>query len=131
MTDQERAVMQQALEALEYHVEQTRSIWKTSQAIDALRAALAQQQEQEQEQEQWPVAYLWQHSETGRTRVVMPDQVVTADENWLFVGSLYTHPPRREWVSLTEEDFPSIRDGDTAFRSGALWAERLLKERNT
>ena len=38
-----RQAAQQALEAMEYHVEQTRSIWKTSQAIDALRAALAQQ----------------------------------------------------------------------------------------
>jgi hypothetical protein len=40
-----RTAAQQALEALEYHVEQTRSIWKTSQAIDALRAALAQQEQ--------------------------------------------------------------------------------------
>ena len=40
-----RTAAQQALEAMEYHVEQTRSIWKTSQAIDALRDALAQQDE--------------------------------------------------------------------------------------
>jgi len=38
----DRKVVEQALEALEYHVEQTRPIWKTSQAIDALRDALAQ-----------------------------------------------------------------------------------------
>jgi hypothetical protein len=38
-----REAAQQALEAMEYHVEQTRSIWKTSQAIDALRDALAQE----------------------------------------------------------------------------------------
>ena len=37
-----RAVVEQALEALEYHVEQTRPIWKTSEAIAALEAALAQ-----------------------------------------------------------------------------------------
>jgi len=42
MTDQERAVMQQALEAMEYHVEQTRPIHRTSEAITALRAALAE-----------------------------------------------------------------------------------------
>lgn len=35
-----------------------------------------------------PVAYLWQQSETGRTRVVMPDMVVTADANWFVVGPL-------------------------------------------
>ena len=42
MTDQERAVMKQALEALEYHVEQTRPIHRTSEAITVLRAALAE-----------------------------------------------------------------------------------------
>ena len=36
-----------------------------------------------------PVAYLWQHCETGRTRVVMPDMVITADANWIVVGPLY------------------------------------------
>jgi hypothetical protein len=39
--------------------------------------------------------------------------------------------PVREWQGLTKDDFPAIRDGDTAFRSGALWADRLLKEKNT
>lgn len=37
-----------------------------------------------------PVAHLWQHGETGRTRIVMPDQIVTADANWSVVGPLYT-----------------------------------------
>jgi hypothetical protein len=41
MTDL-RTAAQQALEALEYHVEQTRPIHRTSEAITALRAALAQ-----------------------------------------------------------------------------------------
>lgn len=55
--------------------------------------------------EQEPVANLWQHSETGRTRVVMPDQVVTADATWFVVGPLFTHPPRREQPErkLTDE----------------------------
>lgn len=39
-----------------------------------------------------PVAHLWQHSETGRTRVVMPDMVVDASATWLPVGPLYLHP---------------------------------------
>ncbi len=37
----DRAVVEQALEALEYHVEQTRPIHRTSEAITALRAVLA------------------------------------------------------------------------------------------
>jgi hypothetical protein len=36
----DRAVVEQALEALEYHVEQTRPIHRTSEAIAALKAAL-------------------------------------------------------------------------------------------
>ena len=35
------------------------------------------------------VGYLWQHCETGRTRVVLPDQVVTADACWIVVGPLF------------------------------------------
>lgn len=50
-------------------------------AIERKAAAPAAQPE--------PVAYLWQHSETGRTRVVMLDQVTTADANWTVVGPLY------------------------------------------
>lgn len=38
--------------------------------------------------EREPIAHLWQHGETGRTRVVMPDMVFTADANWLYVGPL-------------------------------------------
>lgn len=42
-----------------------------------------------------PVAWLWQHSETGRTRVVMPDQIFTTDAAWSVVGPLtLTAPPQ-------------------------------------
>jgi hypothetical protein len=40
-----REVMRQALEALEYHTEQTRPIERTSVAIQALRAALGERDE--------------------------------------------------------------------------------------
>ena len=53
-----------------------------------------------------PVAYLWQHCETGRTRVVMPDMVVTADANWIVLGPLYLaaapQPPEAAPVELPE-----------------------------
>jgi len=45
MTPQD--TMRLALEALEYHTEQTRPIHKTNAAIEALKAALAQQGEQQ------------------------------------------------------------------------------------
>ena len=89
--------------------------------MDALEKALAQQAE--------PVA--WRDPSNA-----YPGQGCTykkaIHEKWPYIYSqaLYTAPPRREWVPLTEDDFPPIRDGDTAFRSGALWADRLLKEKN-
>ena len=46
-----RDAAQQALEALEYHVEQTRPIWKTSKAIVALMAALEQPEQEDEIQE--------------------------------------------------------------------------------
>ena len=55
--------------------------WHAVQAARRAPAAPVPQSE--------PVAYLWQHCETGRTRVVMPDMVVTADANWIVVGPLY------------------------------------------
>jgi hypothetical protein len=42
------------------------------------------------EAEQPPIAWLYQHGETGRQRIVMPDQVFTnADGQWLLVSPLY------------------------------------------
>ena len=35
-----------------------------------------------------PVAQLWQHGSTGRTHVVMPDQISALDASWFFVGDL-------------------------------------------
>ncbi len=42
-----------------------------------------------------PVAHLWQHAETGRTRIVMSGDVWTANDRWCYVGTLVlgsTHP---------------------------------------
>jgi len=48
---------------------------------------------------------------------------------------LYTAPPQREWVGLTDEE---IREGNKdswvtrqAWESAAWWAEAKLKEKNT
>ena len=77
--------------------------------------------------EQEPVAHLWQHGETGRTRIVMPDQIITA----------YTTPPQRTWVGLDPEEIRKTNhhmvDGayHYSFKQGAEWAEAKLKEKNT
>jgi hypothetical protein len=92
-----RTAAQQALEALEGIADELISPYNDpiGKAILDLRTALA-------EPEQEPVAHLWQHCDTGRTRVVMPDQIITADANWLVVGPLYLHPPQRK--PLTDEE---------------------------
>lgn len=39
-----------------------------------------------------PVGVLWQHGETGRTRVEEPGQVFADNRGWHRVGPLYLHP---------------------------------------
>ncbi len=44
---------------------------------------------------------------------------------------LYTTQPRKKWVGLMFDDYPDEELTNNHFRCGALWAERLLKEKNT
>ena len=46
-----------------------------------------------------PVANLWQHRETGRTRVVMPDAITDCDARWQHVGALYTEQQVRQLLA--------------------------------
>ena len=89
-----RKAAQMALEALIWHDETVRT-QADSAAITALRAALAQPEPE-------PVAYLWQHGETGRTRVIEKDQVWTASNQWNRVGPLYLHPPQRKPLTIEQ-----------------------------
>ena len=41
---------------------------------------------------------------------------------------LYTAPPQRPWVGLTDEDCKGMSAGD---KMVAMWANRILKERNS
>jgi DNA topoisomerase IA len=47
------------------------------------------------------------------------------------IVELYTHPPQRTWVGISEQD---LKQGDESFfvawREGARWAEAKLKELN-
>lgn len=42
---------------------------------------------------QEPVATLWQHGETGRTRITMPGDITDCDARWFKAADLYTTPP--------------------------------------
>jgi hypothetical protein len=134
-----RAAAQQALEALEKsrvfvttrekikHPEGTE--WYDG-TITALRAALAQQQEQEQ----WPVAHFGSAyvNENGvHITTVLGPVAIPQD------AKLYTHPPRREWVSLTEEEIDAVlfpycdnKHEWIDYREVARAVEVALKEKN-
>jgi hypothetical protein len=100
MTDL-RTAAQQALEALEQLVIGTEyeEAVATEKIITALRAALEQP-----EQEQEPVAIVSSVTEPGQYGVKV---------RWLggfpqIAMKLYTHPPRREWRWLSEEERADI-----------------------
>jgi hypothetical protein len=44
---------------------------------------------------------------------------------------LYTKPPKREWVGLTEEDFSTINQSCLTKLQAATSAESILKEKNS
>jgi len=56
-----------------------------------------------------PVAHLYQHCETGRTRIVPVDAVADCDARWDLVGPLYlAAPPVPAAVPLTDEQFDNL-----------------------
>ena len=71
--------------------------------------------------EQKPVATLWQHGETGRTRITMPDDITDCDARWFKAADLYTTPSHRKPLKI--EELPAMRDGDHAFFAGVRFAE--------
>ena len=124
-----REAMQMALEALESKYVVNCGAWRVQQdqAIAVLRQAL----ETEQEPVCWTVADGWVYANDT-------SQVGTSKEvNW---ETLYTAPPKREWVGLTDEEIQDlsylsqkIDEGNAAWfdRCGFAKAiEQALKEKN-
>ena len=102
MTDL-RTAAQQALEALEGGGDSWRLI---GPAIDVLHAALEQP-------EQEPVAWLWEHQlEDLKHYRYRPDMRAWTTEGRIgsFEGlvPVFTHPPRREWRGLTEDEINCV-----------------------
>jgi len=117
MTD--KKVMQMALDALETHAKQYPHMSKgyTVDAVEALRAALAQPEPE-------PVA--WIYSPTGTLFDICPQD---ADEGEFL--PLYTAPPKKEWVGLTDAEAMEIEDKSPDIRWAIIQAEAKLKEKNT
>ena len=94
---------------------------RMQEEIDELRQALAQQ-------EQEPVAWLWKNIDGHQVLTDDPDY---ADGTWT---PLYTAPPKKEWVGLTDADKQEAFD-ETQEASGGFWEfadylDAKLKEKN-
>jgi hypothetical protein len=62
-------------------------------AIEMLDAILKEHPAAQPAPVQEPVATLWQHGETGRTRITMPGDITDCDARWFKAADLYTTPP--------------------------------------
>ena len=91
--------------------------------------------------QQEPVAWMFQHDETGRMNYVgndgihSPAMFLEMNPRYALVCPLYTAPPQRPWQGLTDEE---IEQGckeswvtEQAWQSAVWWAEAKLKEKNT
>ena len=119
-----REAMKQALEALESDPLSHAGLVNRKQAITALRQAL--------ETEQEPVLWLKTWSD-GSVSVLKTKSHAFADHE---LEPLYTAPPKRTWVGLTDEEINSVRHNRdwTAPWTDETFAraiEAKLKERNT
>ena len=110
-----REAMQMALEALESDPISHAGLVSRKQAITALRQAL--------ETEQEPVAWLDAEMSQAYTIDELPDASGTG-----FLP-LYTAPPKKEWVGLTEEDMEALFLNEDGVRF-ARYIEAKLKEKN-
>ena len=94
--------------------------------------------------EQEPVAWMFQHDETGRMNYVSNDGIhnptmfLEMNPRYALVCPLYTTPPQRTWVGLSDEDKHEIelRAGITEDDDGYIVSqvfkltEAKLKEKN-
>jgi hypothetical protein len=86
--------------------------------------------------EQEPVAWQYKTAEAG---IFVSDQLPQDVQVWQDIEwsiPLYTTPPQRPWVGLTDEDVnresaPIAQQMKLAFHAGMYVAQKILKERNT
>jgi hypothetical protein len=125
-----REAMQQALEALESDPTSLAWLINKKQAITVLRQALVDADDKSQERvdekakrEQEPVAWISEGGDVSRSKRYM-------DEMGFKCNPLYTAPPKREWVGLTEEDMEALFLNEDGVRF-ARYIEAKLREKNT
>jgi hypothetical protein len=96
----------------------------------SLRQAIAGLESQE------PVAWMFQHDETGRMNYVSndgihnPNMFLEMNPRYALVCPLYTHPPQRTWQGLTDEEIDTWNIvGHESLREFVRAIEAKLKEK--
>jgi len=74
---------------------------------------------------QKPVAYFCSPDKNGLFGLP------TADKACKDCFPVYTTPPQRPWVGLTDEDWKEIEDMPDTFDQGVVWCLAKLKRKNT
>ena len=93
------------------------------------------------EQQAEPVAWMFQHDETGRMNYVSndgrntPDLFLKTNLRYALVCPLYAAPPQRPWVGLTEFQFAEIYNKWNDSNGSTPWGlyhaiEKALKAKN-
>jgi len=114
--------MKQALEALT--TLDSGSSYKTHNAATALYRAIEQAEKQE------PVA--WVHLDNWKSGNFWPDDCFSETSDPPEMTPLYTAPPQREWVGLTDEEIAEAVGSpiDEVYLSDFRKVEAKLKEKN-
>ncbi len=119
-----REAMQMALEALEDSNDVARMEFGDENYYGEAIAALRQALETEQEPVAWANSFDLQNF----------DMKVRTGPDLHHTAPLYTAPPKREWVGLTDEEIAQgLKESwvtEQAWQSAVWWAEAKLKEKN-
>jgi hypothetical protein len=92
-------------------------------------AELVRQDEREQAEKQEPVAYKYTDKTNPLVFYFTERKDVTPNPD-VIETALYTAPPKREWVGLTDEEIKGILDCGRGGLVDIKKAEQILKEKN-
>jgi len=124
MNDKQQAAMQMALDALEYHTEQTRPIEKTNEVIDMLKKELADAKEQPSpEQTAYWYSEFEKHNTTSESLAQPQGDKICIDwdakTDTPVMG--YKAQPQGEWVDLTDDEIHAAINEPTEDLEVMMW----------
>jgi hypothetical protein len=138
----DREVVELALGALENAIGQLAKPYSTG-CVNAIAALCDALEQPEQEPVAWVTIYMGRPSQffknddaekKARAEIERLNREYPQDRQKRYAAPLYTHPPRREWVGLTDEDIKTLLPGAVrippGWRDTVVAIEAKLKEKN-